>query len=457
MTARVLVIGLDCAPPALVFERYRDAMPNVARLMDTGTWGPMRSSVPPITVPAWTCMVSGRDPGELGLYGFRNLVRGSYELALPTSRDVTVKRVWDLLGEAGKRVAPLFVPLTWPPTPVRGAMISCFLTPSSEAEWAFPRALRAEIEERFGAYQMDVPGYRTDDPRALLEGLYASGRQRFAIARHVWETRQPDFMMMVEMGPDRLHHAMWQHLDPAHPRYVAGNPYEDEGRRYYAFLDAEIGALLALAGEDLADTTVLVVSDHGARAMEGGVAVNELLRREGWLALREEPRAPAPLTPSMVDWSRTRAWGEGGYYARVFLNVEGREPEGIVPARRVEAERDALAALLRGVVPGTRVVAPSDEYRETRGAPPDLMAFFGDLRYRSVGSVGLGTVMTETNDTGPDGANHDWNGIFVMAGGGAPARGRVEGIQIYDVARTVLGRMGVSAPPGLLGVDRSAA
>ncbi|MBW2191752.1 MAG: alkaline phosphatase family protein, partial [Deltaproteobacteria bacterium] len=73
---RMIVIGLDCAAPRLVFERYRDAMPNLRALMERGTWGPLRSSEPPITVPAWTCMVSGRDAGELGLYGFRNRVPG---------------------------------------------------------------------------------------------------------------------------------------------------------------------------------------------------------------------------------------------------------------------------------------------------------------------------------------------------------------------------------------------
>ena len=84
MGSRVIVIGLDCAPPALVFDRWREHLPSIARLMDRGSWGPLRSTIPPITVPAWTCMVSGRDPGELGLYGFRNRVAGSYDLRVPT-------------------------------------------------------------------------------------------------------------------------------------------------------------------------------------------------------------------------------------------------------------------------------------------------------------------------------------------------------------------------------------
>ena len=97
----MMVIGLDCAPPRLVFERYRGVMPNLSALMERGTWGALRSSEPPITVPAWTCMVSGRDAGELGLYGFRNRVAGRDRAAIGDGRDVRVKRVWDWLGEHG--------------------------------------------------------------------------------------------------------------------------------------------------------------------------------------------------------------------------------------------------------------------------------------------------------------------------------------------------------------------
>lgn len=436
MTSRVLVIGLDCAPPALVFDRWRDAMPNVSRLADEGTWGPLRSTIPPITVPAWTCMVSGRDPGELGLYGFRNRVAGSYEMTIPTSRDVRHKRVWDWLGENGKRVAPLFVPLTWPPTPVRGVMASCFLTPGPEESWTFPRSLRGRLEAEHGPYIPDVPDFRGDEPDRVLEGLYTMARQHFAMAEQVWTEQRPDFLMMVEMGPDRLHHAAWQHMDPHHPRYRTGNAFEERARAYYTFLDERIGSLLSHVDDE---TAVMIVSDHGARAMQGGVRVNEWLRREGWAG---------------------KAWGEGGYYARIWLNVRGREPEGVVDPADYDAERDRLAAALGAMCGddgrslGNRVMKPEEIYRETRGMPPDLMVFFGDLALRSIGSEGP-EVMTAENDTGPDGCNHDWDGIFVMAGGGAPATGRVEGLSIYDVAPTVMGLAGLPYPEGLLGTDRS--
>ncbi len=68
---RLAIIGLDCAAPALVFDRFAD-LPNLRRLMDAGSWGPLLSCDPPITVPAWSCMTASRDPGQLGFYGFRS-------------------------------------------------------------------------------------------------------------------------------------------------------------------------------------------------------------------------------------------------------------------------------------------------------------------------------------------------------------------------------------------------
>lgn len=369
-------------------------------------------------------------------------------MRVATSRDLRHKRVWDWLSEHGRRVAPLFVPLTWPPTPVRGQMASCFLTPGPDEAWTFPASLGAELAREHGPYVADVPDFRTDDAERVLRELHRMADQHFAIATSVLRDHAPDFLMMVEMGPDRLHHALWHHIDPASPRYRGGNPWEDACRRYYAALDAHVGELVRASGDD---TAVLVVSDHGARAMEGGVHVNELLRREGWLVR---------TTDGAIDFARTRAWGEGGYYARIWLNVAGREPLGVVPAEAIDTERAKLAALLRdlaspsGAPLGTVVHEPQRIYRATRGVPPDLLVFFGDLRYRSLGTPSAHVFAAE-NDTGPDGCNHDWDGIFVLSGAGAPARGRVGDLQIYDVARTICGLAGVPAPPDLLGTDRS--
>lgn len=438
---RVLLVGLDCAPPALVFDRFSDVMPNLQALRARGLSGPLRSVMPPITVPAWTCMLSGRDPGELGLYGFRNRPRDrDYALAMASARDVGAKRVWERLGEAGHRVAALFVPPTHPPTPLRGSMASCFLTPPG-APWTFPPQKAREWEARFGPYRSDVTSFRDGDLARIFEELHAMTAQHFALARHVWTEEKPSFLAMVEMGPDRLHHAAWDHLDPSSPRHVVGNPWLDCARCYYAALDAELGRLLDVAS----DAVVIVASDHGARACEGAFAINELLRREGWLATRENPSAPTPLR-EVVDWSRTRAWAEGGYYARLFLNVVGREPQGRIPERAAKHAVEELRTLvLAHAPPATQVWRPSELYGEVRGVAPDLLAVFGDLAWRSVGTVGHDAVQLEELPKGVDGANHDWDGVVVMSGGPF-APGPVQA-SIFDVGRTVLGLFGVEPGP----------
>src|SRR3990172_1655469 len=112
---KVAIIGLDCATPQLLFERFHDDLPNISRLMAEGAWGPLESTHPPITVPAWACMLSGYDPGQLGIYGFRNRKDHSYNgYAIASSQSVRHDRAWDILSRAGKRVILLGVPLTFP-------------------------------------------------------------------------------------------------------------------------------------------------------------------------------------------------------------------------------------------------------------------------------------------------------------------------------------------------------
>ena len=448
---KVAVIGLDCATPQLVFDRYLDELPNLKRLVQGGVWGRLRSTDPPITVPAWTAMMTGVDAGTLGFYGFRNRKDYSYEgLSFATSDAVTRDRVWERLGREGLRSVVIGVPQTYPPKPFNGDMVTCFLTPSVESRFTHPPELKAEIEGllRGQEYLLDVKDFRTDDKKRLMNQVYQMTEQRMRIAEHLAETRDWDFFMMVEMGPDRLYHGFWSHTDPSHPKYVAGNPYENCIRHYHKFLDERMGMLLEALGPE---TAVFVVSDHGAKKMDGGICVNEWMVRSGWLALKEMPAKPTPFGKCKVDWARTRAWGEGGYYARIFMNVQGREPQGLVPKKDYEKVRDDLKAALEAVPDekgrpiGTRVLKPEEIYRKTNGIPPDLIVYWGDLNWRSVGQVGMGAIHTFENDTGPDDANHDYHGIFVMHDPARPGGGReLKGLNMMDVAPTILQFYGVA-------------
>ena len=144
------------------------------------------------------------------------------------------------------------------------------------------------------------------------------------MARYFLETKPWDFFMMVEMGMDRIHHGFWKFMDPMHPKHEADSPFQDAIRDYYRYSDREVGRLLDLLPRG---TTVLVLSDHGAKRMDGGFCFNEWLIRKGYLTLHSYPDRPTPIDKADIDWAHTRAWGDGGYYGRLFLNVREREPK----------------------------------------------------------------------------------------------------------------------------------
>jgi len=452
---RVLVIGLDCATPQFVFGPSRFDLPNLRSLCEQGCWGRLRSCDPPITVPAWAVMTSGKDPGTLGFYGFRNRRDYSYDgMVTANSTSIRERRVWDILSRHGKKVVVLGVPQTYPVTPVNGWLAADFLAPDTRGDFTYPKSLKAEIEAAAGEYIIDVKDFRTDRKDWLLEQIYALMNNRFDVAEHLMDSKPWDFFMMVEMGVDRLHHGFWKYCDPSHPKYVAGNPYENAIRDYYAAVDRRIGALLSKVGEE---TAVLVVSDHGAKAMRGGLCINQWLIREGYLRIQDAPGERKRIEDCAIDWSRTRAWASGGYYGRVFINVAGREPQGIVPAKQYEAFRSELIERIEsmpgpdGAPLGNRALRPEDLYLEVNGVAPDLIVYFGNLDWRSVGTVGFDGIYTFENDTGPDDANHDFDGIFIMEDRGG--RGGVErnDLAIADVAPTILDLFGLGVPEDMQG------
>ncbi|MFY9223706.1 MAG: alkaline phosphatase family protein [Blastocatellia bacterium] len=453
---KVMVIGLDCAAPQLVFDKWKDDLPNLRSLMEKGVWGKLRSTDPPITVPAWMSMLTSKSPGRLGFYGLRNRADYSYaKMSIPNSAQVKEPTVWEILSKEGKKCIVLGVPQTYPPKPLNGYLVSCFLTPSTKSDFTYPKEFKAEVEEVTEGYILDCNNFRTDDKDRILNQIFEMTDKRFKLAKHCLQTKEWDFFMMVEMGTDRIHHGFWKYMDTTHLKHEPGNPYENSIKNYYKFCDERLGELLKIAGPE---TTVLVVSDHGARKMDGGICINEWLIKEGYLTLKEMPKEPAPVEKCEVDWEKTRAWGSGGYYARLMVNVKGREPQGTVaPGEEYEAFRNELIAKLEalpnheGKPMQTKVVRPEDVYPICENIPPDLFVYFDDLNWRSVGSIGLGDIYTFENDTGPDDANHDWHGIFLMQRPTDDTSVNRTDLDIKDVAPTILHYMDQAIPQDMEG------
>jgi predicted AlkP superfamily phosphohydrolase/phosphomutase len=453
---KVFVVGIDCGEPSLVFERWRDRLPNLGRLMQAGTYGELTSTIPAITVPAWASMLSSKDPGQLGFYGFRNRADHSYErMTIATARAIKVPRAWNLISAAGKKVVVAGVPQTYPVEPVNGALISSFLTPSTQSQYTHPPELKAEIEGLLdGEYMFDVGQFRTENKDDLLAQIYRMAERQHTVVKHLMTSRPWDFFMHVDMGVDRMHHGFWKFFDATHPKHEPGNPYENAIRDYYVHLDAQIGERLALLDEE---TAVLVVSDHGAKPMVGGICFNEWLKQEGYLVLEHQPAGIVPLEKCEVDWSRTQAWGSGGYYARLFLNVKGREPEGIIEPEDYERVRDELAERIAAITDpegkpiGSVAYKPEDIYAEVNNIAPDLIVYFGNLSWRSLGSLGTGQVHTFENDTGPDDANHAQEGLYIYYNPQRPGEGSGPRRHLMDVAPTLLDLVGVDVPKDMRG------
>lgn len=452
---RLVVIGLDSVSPDLLYHRFASDTPHLQKLLSKSAVGTLRTCDPPITVPAWGVMFSGVDPGTLGLYGFRHRKPGTYEkMYIPDSATPSRPMLWEVLSRLGRRVAVMGMPPGYPPPSLNGVAVGDFLTPDEATNWVNPPSLRTELEGVSGGPFFDVT-FRVDDRAQVLKEILEMTRRRWRVARHLWSKEAWDFFAVHDIGPDRIHHAFWKFFDTSHPKHPQGSELASAASEFYRMLDEEVGAFLDGLGPDV---RVLLVSDHGSQAMAGCFCVNEWLIQNGYLSLKKPaPSTGVPLEKAEVDWSRTRVWGAGGYYARLFVNEQGRELQGTVAPSETKALIERLRAELSAVrTPsgsplGVRLFTPHDVYREVRGDPPDMMAYFGEARWRSAGSVGHGQLFLEENDTGPDDAVHSFDGIIAYFDPANPRRRDLGVQQILDVAPTLYPLLRVAPPSWMQG------
>src|SRR5262249_2400183 len=335
--------------------------------MATGAWGPLRSTVPPATFPAWTSLVTGVNPGRHGVPRFVARGPGPLRVRFVSGSRRRTPALWSRLSAAGRRVAVLTVPATYPPEPVNGVMVSGFDSPVSSAidgSFVFPRAFHAEVERLVGrvpfADFQEVRTGRRWHERAvvsLLDGV----ERRATLTEAVLRRERWDACMVVFGESDTIAHHFWRYHDPASPRHAPGK-HGDAVARVYRALDAAVGRLIAAAG----DATVAIVSDHGSGgAGDRAGHLNRYLASQGFLrfragggsaaraarrlALRAVPfRLQGALLRRLpgaagrveggarfggIDWARTTAFSEElDYHPSVWINLAGRDAHGTVAA-----------------------------------------------------------------------------------------------------------------------------
>lgn len=456
---KLAIVGLQGLDPHLAFDELADEMPNLQALVERGAHGPIASTHPPERVPAWSVFATGQTPGRLGLTGLRNRdwqatrmgQKAPYgEGAQAGLRELSEPSLWRLAGQAGREVALVGAPHTFPVEPVNGSLVAWPPSPSERRPRTHPAELADALEAEIG--DLSLPG--TDPEVGRDERLETARRdldRRFDVAQHVAAEGSWELFFLLAEAPARAQAAAWSTHDSEHPLHEEGQA--DELARAYRHLDDRLGELVEALPEEAA---VLVASATGAQACRGSLRLNAWLQREGYLALEAEPEAKRRFDPGLVDWTRTRAWAEGGAAGRIHLNVAGREPQGIVDPLDYEDVREQLQARLAGIeADGRRLEVRSFKPRELYEGPrvdeaPDLSCYVEGLAYRCEATVGHEALVGEPQ-RGHDEAAPTREGSFVLADPEGRFSGRVDELAVADAAPTALDLLGVSVPGGLDG------
>ncbi|UCC69259.1 MAG: alkaline phosphatase family protein [Armatimonadota bacterium] len=481
---RVLVIGLDGATFDLLdVWTERGLMPNLRRLAEDGTRAVLRSVMPPVTVPAWTSCITGVNPGKHGLFDFRKRVPGKLEHQPVSSRDLRVPTLWEMLARAGAQVGLISVPGTYPLSSQTSFAISGMLTPGMEACFTNPPSLYDELRPLLGDYVLDAPSFRLRSRKALLpflDALENCTRQRARYAEHLLANRPWDAAMVVFMGLDRLQHVLWDVLTgefSVHPQTPEMLRVRDRAEKYISLLDRAVGQVLSACPQD---TDVLIVSDHGFGPLRRRFRLNQWLMRRGLLApslrkgragrllaaadvfrlRRHLGRLFRHMRPSTgppfwrwIDWSRTRAYSPSWTEAGVYVNLKGREAEGIVaPGAEYEQVREEVLHQLRQVTDpdtGNPLVTSAGRREDFMDGPhvegaPDVILILDNIACTV--DVRLEGPLLEKASWDSGTGTHRFEGVLIGCGPRVKRGQRLDDVRIIDVTPTVLHLFGFAPP-----------
>ena len=403
---KVVVIGLDAATWTLIRPWMEEgSMPNLAQLMRGGVSGTLQSVLPPITPPAWTSFMTGKQPGKHGIFNFVETEHGGYAMNYANATSRRSPTMWKLLNDAGFTVGTMNIPFTYPPEKLNGFQISGMDTPSESSPFIHPPELREELVRQLGKdIQLDLRflGSMTTDERRhqVLEEMEQMDEQWLKVALYLLENHPQDVMMFVFMSVDTVQHYFWQYMDKGHFLHDPALAAKFGGaiRRVYERLDAAVGQIIAKLP---AETAVFVVSDHGGGpVVDRTIFLNRYLAQLGLLHYKENATSGfrafaqkgmragfslirgslssrqkvklAALFPEMrrkselayssftvIDWSKTKAYCSEVLAAppSILINLKGVKPEGIVEP----ADYDALV---------NEIIAKIAELRDPRDGQP---------------------------------------------------------------------------------------
>jgi predicted AlkP superfamily phosphohydrolase/phosphomutase len=504
---RVLIVGLDGATLKLV-EPWVELgyLPVLANLMRKGSYAPLRSVYPVLSSAAWSSFMTGLNPAKHGIYDFVIRDPESYELRPVSRLRMKGRSLWRMLSDHGLRTIVYNVPMTYPPESVNGYMVTGLGTPDYQ-DFTYP--------PEFGHKLRDM-GYRINrrefyhgpgTEQAFLDDTYDISDRLTDSALHLMQEEEWDLFMLVYRDTDEVAHSLWAHMDETHPRHdpALKERYGSALLECYQRLDRALGQLLEVAGPNC---TVLIVSDHGTGPLYKDVLLNEWLHQQGFLTPASEasskyrrslshlgltranvsrllrknglgrvehwikallgnriamlPRDSWGDFADAIDWSHTKAYSYG-YYGQIYLNVEGREPQGTLsPGDAFERVRQQIIEALhawRDPADGQPVVTAVYTPEQIFTGPfissaPDLTVIMRDLAYVTRHghefSKGKGGVFTDPliHESG----SHRLDGILIASGNGFAQHQQLEqAASLMDITPTVLHLFGLPIPDHLDG------
>jgi predicted AlkP superfamily phosphohydrolase/phosphomutase len=486
---RVLVLGLDGATWDLLTPWIDQGhMPNLARVRAEGAWGPLASTIPPWSATAWTTFATGVNPGKHGVFDF--WYNGPDGKRLPVdASSIRAPTLWRRLSDAGRRVAVIGVPVTYPPVPVNGVLVSGLLTPPTAPTFTYPPSLAEELRNVAGAYSPDPYTVLAQSVNLLRDALYWLDRHeqahRYLLSREPW-----DCFIQVIRASDVIHHYFWTFLRPGHPDYDAPGAakYRELVLEAYRRMDDIIGHRASQLGPN---DVLIVMSDHGAGEATHWFNLNRFLADMGFLTLRNKPtlvragitserilglllrldilglrnrlsddiqlklrKQVDRLVAAPIDWTRTKAYAASASAEAVYLNVRGREPEGIVePGAEYNQLREEIIhrlAAVRDPMTGAPVFQAVHRREDIYQGPyldraPDIILEIGNGPYITTEHLGSTKVLERIPYKASRG-RHRPNGILVLYGKPVQGGTCVEGARLLDLAPTILALLGLPVP-----------
>jgi predicted AlkP superfamily phosphohydrolase/phosphomutase len=431
---RVVVIGLDGTPLSYLKRRLAEgALPSMKQVFEGGSLVEIKSVHPPVSCVAWSSMMTGKNPGKHGIFGFIDRTPGTYSIFLPNSATMTSLTLWEMLSEKGRSVIVMNVPVTYPPRQVNGYLVSGFDAPRLGGA-TYPDTLAPRLKTQ--GYEIDIDPWRA---RENLDNLYPDLVQVFK-ARveaffNLYSEKKWDFAILHIMETDRLFHFMWEHMEQGHPKYA--KQFAD----FFGLIDGFFARLARELGDEV---TLIVMSDHGFCTLKKEIYLNRFLEEHGYLAYKPgEPKQLGDIEPA-----RTRAFTLDP--GRVFINLRGREAEGSVSPEEYPALREELRAALLALADdeGNKVI--KDVFAKEEIYTGAGLKAAADLVVNPVNGFDVKGAFGKRALTGkgPIVGMHTYDDAMLFVKGQTL---EAEGASVKDVAPTILKLMEIEQPSDMDG------